>query len=175
MKPPLALLSAEAEAAWASAIAPLGFPTEATASEIREFLLLRTRALAAAEDAALADARERRLAERHAAWSGRLAEALGRPERGAADLPALLHDAEHRIEQARAAETRRSTVLARLDAIERQIVQAEAKQAAGQREQAAWQSDWAACLGALRRPAEETPAELQKRTRPAGPLARSVA
>ena len=155
------LALAEAEAAWASALAPLGFSVETAASEIREFLLLRTTALAAAEDAALADARQRRLAVRHAAWSRRLAEPLGRAERDAAALLALLHEAEHRIEQARAAETRRSTVLARLDAIERQIAQAEAKQEAGRRELAAWQSDWAACLGALRRSAEETPAELQ--------------
>jgi uncharacterized protein YhaN len=155
------LALAGAGAAWASAVAPLGFPVETTASEIREFLLLRTTALDAAEDAALADARQRRLTERHAAWSRRLAETLGRAERDAAALPALLHEAEHRIEQARAAETRRSTVVARLDAIERQIAQADAKQVAGRRELAAWQCDWAACLGALRRPAEETPAELQ--------------
>ncbi len=155
------LVSADAEAAWASAITPLGLPAETTASEIREFLRLRDTALAAAEDAALADARERRLIERHAAWSRRLAEALGGAERNVVDLPTLLHDAEYRIEQARAAETRRGTVLARLDAVERQIAQAEAKQTAGRHEQEAWQSEWAACLRALRRPAEEAPAGLE--------------
>jgi uncharacterized protein YhaN len=154
------LALAEAEAAWAAVVAPLGFRVEATASEIREFLVLRSTALTAVEGAALADARERRLAGRHAAWSLRLAEALGDAGEGA-DLPALLHKAEHRIEQARAAETRRGTVLARLDAVERQIAQTRAKQAAGRQEEEAWQSEWAACLRALHRPAEETPAELQ--------------
>lgn len=150
---PLAALAA-ARADWAEDCAPLGFAEAATLAELRAFLAARDRVIERHAAWREAMAAARRLADAHDGWAARLAAALGL-SRG--PLPALLAEAETRLERARVAEAKRGELDGRLAELTRQRAQAAAELERARAQLTDWQAAWRAALAALGRPEGEPP------------------
>ncbi|MCK8783338.1 AAA family ATPase [Roseomonas sp. NAR14] len=181
---------AAAEAAWAGTLAPLALPPEAGPAEVERRLAARGRALAAwreqrAKDAALAelDARQEAAAARLAAFAppGEDRPGDGRPggmPAVALLLQARLDRATESLRAARLADATRGQFQAALDAARAERAEAEAERQAAEARQEGWQSEWAAALAALGRPADEHPDDtsaLLDLLDGIGPLAREAA
>ncbi|WP_176559762.1 AAA family ATPase [Teichococcus rhizosphaerae] len=148
---------------WAALLAPLGLDAGTAPEELPALFAAREEALDAAAACERARAALAERAERQAADARRLAALLGDPAAaGAPDgtaLPVLLDRAGAVLREARASATERA--LRRQAALDRREELAEAERDALERTRRleGWRAEWGAVLAALRRPAEEGPAE----------------
>jgi len=145
---------AGARAAWLVACGLLGLGQDSTMADVRGLLAARLRVVEAMRGAEVAEGASAALAERHAAWSRRLAALLvvsGQP------LPALLSLGDARLAAAQAADRTLALQQARLDSAQREQRDAAEALAAAAVELSGWEAGWAATLARLGRPAGEHP------------------
>jgi uncharacterized protein YhaN len=143
-----------ASRAWSAAVAPLGLDADATMADVRHFLTARGTAVAAGIAADLARSELAAIQAAHAEWAGQLRALLSAEQ----PFATLLATADARLKAADAAaaaqirhQAERSTALRAQQA-------ARAEKTAAEAAMTVWRQDWAACLTALGRPADETPA-----------------
>lgn len=150
---------AAARHAWTAICEPFGLGPDTAMADMRAILAARgvvIEAMLAAEVAADAFAH---LQAAHAAWAARLGmllDASGLDAPGQA-LPALLALGDDRIAAAQAADLAAAGQQARLDAEQRERVQAADALATAQAASDAWEAAWATLLTRLGRPANEHP------------------
>ncbi|MCC7281075.1 MAG: AAA family ATPase, partial [Acetobacteraceae bacterium] len=154
-----ALAARDAAAArWNALCRAVGQPEGSRLAVLRDFLARREAALAAAQSASLAATARAALAARHAGWQSRLAAALAADP--ALDLPALLAEAERRLEQRDRHLAARAAADEKLRAANSSAAQVEAELDAHVAARAAWQQRWQASQAALGRDPAEAPAFL---------------
>ncbi len=146
--------AADAGGAWLVACGPLGLGQDSTIADVRGLLAARLRVVEAMRGAEVAEGASAALAERHAAWSRRLAALLEVPDQ---PLPALLSLGDARLAAAQAADRALALQQARRDAAQREQRDAAEALAAAAAELSGWEAGWAATLTRLGRPAGEHP------------------
>ncbi len=144
-----------ARSAWEQAVAPLGLDTGAGMAEVRACLAARARAIDAATLLETTEAAEHALALRHAKYAARLSQTLGIEGGGA--LAGLLVIADRTLAAGEAAEKRRQEAAFKRQTAQKSLARAVRHAEESQRLMAAWRAEWAPCLAALGRPADETP------------------
>ncbi len=155
---------------WDAACAALSLGPAAGLEEVRQLLAARARLIERREETARTTEARRRLAARQADAAARLAAALDatgpaapRPTSAAIParhaLPALLAEAEQKLEEARQTRERAIALDATLAQLRRGLEADEAQLAEAEQALTRWQAAWREALAKLGRPAEE-PAEV---------------
>ena len=142
---------ARAEAAWTVECVPLGLDQGSTMADIRGLLAARRQVIEMMQAAEIAEGASDALIDMHSAWADRLAASLGVLNQ---PLPALLALGDTRRTAAQEADRALTLQQERLSSARREQ-QAAAEMAAAELDR--WDSDWAAMLTRLGRPAGDPP------------------
>jgi len=171
--------AAQAEAAWAGLLHPLGLDAETGPAELERLLAQRCEALEAAAALTAAHAAEQEIATRQAADARRLLRALGEAEPPVpSELRALLDRAEAEQRAARQTEGERTRLLLLREAARKDLAEARRSLAAAEARMTGWRSEWQSLLAELGRAPDEGPEEIEAVLRlleELGPLVREAA